>query len=539
MFQSKQRTALCWPGAAGLLGLIAALTCSSADGTQGPQRPADAATIVLAAPDSLGTSERPPVGFPHDVHAIALDSTALDSVSCDVCHDRDDKKRVVPRFKHVGTVSDLEELGDAYHAGCLGCHEERVAAGQPSGPVGCGECHARAPAIVQRTAMRFDYSLHARHVRAEKDRCETCHHVYNEEEKKLEPGKGKESSCRDCHGATDDENTLSLRNAVHTDCVSCHLERVGKEDAAGNEESAGPIECLGCHDELRQLGIIELETIPRRQRGQPDQLWIRVPGATTNLVPFDHQHHEAQGESCATCHHQTMQPCRECHTLAGAAEGGGVTLAEAFHDPQAAESCVGCHQQKLMADPKCAGCHMLLSGTPGTGSCQICHRGPRLAKDAQVAVPDTSDGPAYLTVVAGASAQDFFQPVPPPTVPATSDDFPDSLRIDVLAREYQAAPLPHRRIVAAGAAAIGENVLARRFHDPADLELCAGCHHRSPVGDRPPRCISCHGQAAHPTTDQPHLLAAYHRQCITCHQVMGLVTECAKCHPPATEEVLP
>ena len=535
--------ALRWRGG-GLLGLIAVVSVAAADGTPDPQRPdpqrsdpqsANAATIVLAAPDSLGAPERPSVGFPHDLHAAAMDTAVLyntvpDTVGCEVCHDRDDKRRILPRFKLAGAISNLKELGEQYHAGCMECHEERLAAGQESGPIGCGECHTRAPITPQWATIGLDYSLHARHVTALQDRCETCHHIYNEATGKLEPGKGKESSCRDCHGAEDVGKTLSLRNSVHIDCVSCHLERVEKE------QTAGPIDCMGCHDEQRQLVIVELDTIPRRQRGQPDQLWLWSSGATANLVPFDHQKHEEQGRSCATCHHQTMRACSDCHALAGAADGGGVTLVQAFHDPDATASCVGCHQQQVMANPKCGGCHGLLSGTPGTATCKICHRGPRLPRNAQIPVQDTLAAPAYLTVAAGVPVQALLQPAPAPTVPDTSEAFPDSLGIEVLAKQYQAAPLPHRKIVAALAAATGESVLAQRFHDPADREICSGCHHRSPVGERPPPCISCHGETAHPTTDQPHLLAAYHRQCISCHQVMGLVTECAKCHQPATEE---
>ena len=542
MVQSTHRRALWWPWRAGLLGLTACISVATADPSHSPRRTANAATIVLASPDSLGSPERPPVGFPHDVHTAAMVSTDGDTSGCGACHDRDDKRRLLPRFKLVGAVTSLEELGEQFHAGCLGCHEERLGAGLASGPVGCGECHERAPITPPRAAMRFDYSLHARHVKAAEDRCETCHHVYNEVTRELEPGKGVEGSCRDCHGAADDGKRLSLRNAMHTDCVSCHLERLEKEQA-GKQVAAGPIDCLGCHDEVRQMAIAKLDSIPRLQRGQPDELWLRVAGGTAKLVPFNHRRHEEQGQSCATCHHRTMQACVTCHALTaaveGAVEGSSVTLVQAFHDPNATQSCVGCHQQEVEADPNCGGCHRLQSGAPGTESCEICHRGPRLAKGVPIPVQDTPEKPAYLTVAAGLPVRDFLEPVPAPPLPATSDDFPDSLRIDVLASEYRPAPLPHRRIVQALATAIGESALARRFHRPADSRICAGCHHRSPVGERPPACLSCHSETDHPTADQPRLLAAYHRQCISCHQVMGHSTECVKCHQPATEEPQP
>ncbi len=99
------------------------------------------------------------------------------------------------------------------------------------------------PGSRARAPMAFDYSLHARHVKALEDKCENCHHVWDEAAEKLKYEKGKEEGCRACHGAEDEDRKLSLANASHRSCVSCHLER------AATELEAGPVLCVGCHDQ--------------------------------------------------------------------------------------------------------------------------------------------------------------------------------------------------------------------------------------------------------------------------------------------------
>jgi len=90
--------------------------------------------------------------------------------------------------------------------------------------------------------------------------------------------------------------------------------------------------------------------------------------------------------------------------------------------------------------------------------------------------------------------------------------------------------MPHLKILARLDAPIRASRLARQFHGTVEA-MCAGCHHHSPAGERPPRCAACHGPTAAATMDKPGLKVAYHRQCIGCHQRMGIDKQgCTDCH---------
>jgi hypothetical protein len=109
--------------------------------------------------------------------------------------------------------------------------------------------------------------------------------------------------------------------------------------------------------------------------------------------------------------------------------------------------------------------------------------------------------------------------------------------IKVLADKYQPSKLPHRKIVAALDAAVRKSKLAQAMHGGIQT-LCSGCHHGNwPPGQRPPSCRSCHDRQGRPTRDRPGLQAAYHRQCIGCHQQMGIKQQgCTDCHAVASKE---
>jgi hypothetical protein len=360
--------------------------------------------------------------------------------------------------------------------------------------------------------MSFDYSLHGRHAIAFEDKCANCHHVYDEAVQKLRYEKGKEESCRSCHGKTDQERTLSLANAAHRACVSCHLRR------AGEALETGPTECAGCHDEQDRMGIEELEVVPRLVRGQPDRAWIHGANAASPMVAFDHKAHEGLTDSCSNCHHQTLGACDGCHTLAGSAEGALVTTSQSYHLQHSEHSCVGCHSAQT-AESSCAGCHSALGAAPAQASCAVCHSGP---------LPDPESVETEL---------------PPPrelvlaVLPDISEDFPETVVIDGLADRYGESKLPHAKIVAKLDAIVRDSALAVSFHGDTDT-LCSGCHHNSPVGTRPPPCRSCHAEMGAATHDQPGLKVAYHRQCIGCHTAMDLPQQgCTDCHAAKTKGV--
>lgn len=492
------------------LALILAAGCHGR-GHEEPARQVDSAVFTLDLPAHFGAPERTLVEFDHEVHTEALGE--LDS--CSSCHTVAEGE-LDPRITGHENIRDLDSALDVYHDLCMGCHEERAGSDQETGPTSaCGECHTKQPpAVGARRPMRFDLSLHQRHVIAENNRCDGCHHHYDEQSHELVHREGAETSCDDCHGQRAQVSELgdrqvkvrSLRDAAHEQCVSCHRQR------RGDGLETGPERCTGCHSAEAQEAFEVLENPPRLQRGQPDLRWILADGATSKLVPFNHLSHEYAVNRCSTCHHETMESCDECHTLDGSPEGGGVTLEEAYHDPESIHSCVGCHEHEVVSDPDCSGCHYAIGPAPLESSCDNCHSGPRpsLAKLTQ---------PQAVTAVAA--------PLPP-----ASEDFPTTVVIDSLADQYGPSKLPHRDIVEAMAGGMRNSTLAQVFHsgEPAP---CAGCHHHSPVGTRPPPCRACHTNTPDPTRDSPVLTAAYHRQCIGCHQKMGLETGCTVCHAEA------
>jgi len=94
--------------------------------------------------------------------------------------------------------------------------------------------------------------------------------------------------------------------------------------------------------------------------------------------------------------------------------------------------------------------------------------------------------------------------------------------------------MPHGRIIRALAEAAGDNRLVRYFHTEQGT-LCRGCHHNAPASRKPPACSSCHAKPFDEKfPDRPGLMAAYHRQCMTCHRTMGLekppANDCQACH---------
>jgi hypothetical protein len=454
----------------------------------------------MELPADLGPLQRPPVEFDHAVH-----SKAFEAKGCTECHVRDDEGHLIPQLRTTIGIDDRKALIEAYHTACIDCHIRRGSTDQKAGPVTCGECHVRrAPGVSERVAATYDYSLHARHVQALDDKCGPCHHIWDEATKQLRYEKGTEESCSVCHGAVDVERTLSLQNASHRSCVSCHLER----EAAGDK--GGPTHCVGCHDSGSRAGYVRLEDIPRLMCGQPDTLWVSDAAGAYPAVAFDHLAHEPQAAFCSSCHHRSLKKCATCHTPTGSEEGSWVTLDQAYHGGDAIPSCGGCHRGAATTPP-CGGCHQVRGEVPASGTCRVCHVGPRTASETSMPPPVPKDLQ--------------LDPLPP-----FSDDFPETVVIDALAADYQPSTLPHAKIVRALDTAVRKNRLAVRFHGDT-ATLCAGCHHHSPVGLRPPPCRACHPGEADPMSDRPGLKVAYHRQCVGCHIEIRVAKQgCTDCH---------
>ena len=487
--------------------LLTVITVGFASASEQPLRQVAPATVTMQFPATFGDMQRPAVEFDHKTH-----TDALEAEGCETCHRIDDNGVLIPRLASGLDIENRDDLIDAYHDSCMGCHRERSDEALAAGPLTCGECHVkRSPGTPTRAAMAFDYSLHGRHAKAFEDKCENCHHVFDEATEQLVYVKNQEEACRSCHGEADEEGKLSLANASHRACVSCHLRRIRME------LDSGPTLCVGCHELAQRAAIDRLDEVPRLVRGQPDTVWIHSADAKSATVAFDHLGHEPVTGSCSTCHHQTLKPCDACHSLQGSPEGSGVTIAQAYHLSASEHSCVGCHAEHTAAT-ECAGCHHSMSRLPAESTCVHCHNGPLPGSEALQVAP-------VLAEVRLAA------------LPAVSDAYPETVVIDGLVDRYEASKLPHAKIVATLDDYVRSSKLAGRFHGDTET-LCSGCHHHSPVGTRPPPCRACHAAEADPTRDRPGLKVAYHRQCVGCHKAMGLPQQgCTDCHAQRSEEV--
>ncbi len=212
--------------------------------------------------------------------------------------------------------------------------------------------------------------------------------------------------------------------------------------------------------------------------------------------------------------------CKECH-----AENTRTTIERAFHLPSVDYSCIGCHERET-EESDCAGCHSMPGHASDESSCAKCHSGPsaQLAWFAADSAPFPARDKLDTLLVHLREKQ------------ITTGDFPESVTIDSLAEDYEPVEMPHRRIVVRLDSIVRNSKLAAHFHGQTET-LCSSCHHHSPVGSRPTPCGSCHGVEPEATKDMPALEAAYHRQCIGCHQQMGLANQgCTDCHAKAGQE---
>lgn len=110
-----------------LVGLAVVLAAASA--------PAGGESIERKGADTieLESGRLPAVTFPHRLHQETAEG-------CSVCHDMYPKER--------GAIQDLKAKGKlarqaVMKRNCIDCHKERSAAGKPSGPLSCTDCHAR------------------------------------------------------------------------------------------------------------------------------------------------------------------------------------------------------------------------------------------------------------------------------------------------------------------------------------------------------------------------------------------------------------
>ncbi len=480
--------------------------------------------IMIDAMKSMGPMERPPVAFFHSRHTEALAKINRD---CSVCHMADEKGRLSPKYKRLADT-DRQAVTDTYHINCIACHRELAGPGQKSGPQTCGGCHRENPAVASTWKdIPFDSSLHYRHVKANGEKCESCHHKFDKQTERLVYAKGEEGACVYCHKDTAVENTPSSRQASHFQCIGCHRNNLAKN------KQAGPIGCVGCHDADFQMGIEVVKDVPRLKRNQPNVVLVKTgeealpadQGSSAMYpVPFDHRSHETYNNSCKACHHASLESCSSCHTNDGKKEGGKVKLAQAMHRATSPTSCIGCHQEKQNA-PECAGCHAFIAKPANRqdASCKTCHMAPLPGYVDLANAQETKD-----------VAMDLLQARDLETKTFAADQIPEKVTIGKLSDRFEPAVLPHGKIVNAMIAKTRDSKLAGYFHSEKGT-LCQGCHHHSPAAEKPPACSSCHGRTVEGADAfRPGLVGAYHQQCIGCHKNMGIEKpdsrDCNACH---------
>ncbi len=504
--------------------------CLTGTGIYGAKSPSESAVekradiISIDSMKAFGKLERPPVTFLHQKHTEALEKKNKD---CTTCH-LTEKDRLVSNYMRLkDTVK--QEVMDIYHANCIACHRETAAAKEKTGPVVCGECHQDKRAVTSVwQPIGMDKFLHYRHSKAQDEKCEKCHHQYNELTKELFYAKGKEGTCRYCHKEVTVENRISLRQASHLGCIDCHRKTLAKFD------DAGPVTCGGCHDPARQKLIEKLKVVPRMKLNQPDTVFVKttksgIQNSSTvtrmKRVPFNHKAHENYNDTCRVCHHANLNACVQCHTLQGTKEGDQVNFEQAIHRVNTQMSCLGCHDLN-QRDSKCAGCHGGFAKArrqQDLTACQACHSAD--VTQVMESVQHTEEKQLAAMLL------DSRTPV---TDTFADSDIPENVEIKTLMNKYGPVKLPHRKIVQTLFNNIKNDKLVQYFHRDKNT-LCQGCHHNSPAAKKPPACVSCHGRPFDERDPfKPGLMAAYHRQCMECHKEMGIekpvATNCVACH---------
>ena len=97
----------------------------------------------------------------------------------------------------------------------------------------------------------------------------------------------------------------------------------------------------------------------------------------------------------------------------------------------------------------------------------------------------------------------------------SSDQGPDFVVLDVLEELYDPVVFSHKTHAEMANMSGG----------------CVSCHHFTPTNQSHPPCKECHSvEVVHKELKKPCLKAAYHRQCIACHQDWSGEANCEKCH---------
>ena len=476
----------------------------------------------------FGKLEKSPVEFLHDTHTKAL---AQKNIGCKRCH-LSKEDRIYTKFKRFDDTNRTEVM-NLYHEECISCHGQMRIVKEKTGPIDCDGCHKKNQYFSSRQPMGFDKSLHFSHSQLSKNKCEQCHHEYNETKKRLFYKKGEEGTCRYCHEKKTQDNRISMRQASHLACINCHIKTPIKEQVNP------PITCSKCHLPQEQKKIKKRTDIPRIDRNQPDIVLLKATSKALksgekrnwmDFVPFNHKTHENSNETCRVCHHKSLQPCNECHTLNGLPKESvknsigkkTISLEKAMHKIDSTKSCQGCHNERKK-EKNCAGCHAPAGKTikMKEGACIKCHSVP-------VQNMQNSPGPDDEILL----ARSALKPKNQMTNTYNKEEVPETVTIQRLSKKHEAVTFPHRQVVNALVERIKDNSLSDYFHNEKET-ICQGCHHNSPASIKPPQCGNCHSKQWDTNTPlKPGILGAYHQQCMGCHKQMDIKKPigCTECH---------
>ena len=517
-------------------------------------------SVFIHIPDQFKDLKRAPVLFPHDKH-----TKELKSEGCGACHPKEEGNFVFS-FPKAADTHNRKAFMNSFHDACIKCHSDRKKEDKESGPVACGECHVDKTAYhdakylpkmpehysamkdtfhknciachqssaksakhakaldwksfyvkekkrvaIEFPKVSFDYFLHNKHLLALDKQCGNCHYISPAQKVKI-ASEGRETTAQDWLKEVKEGGSLVDGDDAHARCINCHLR------LASEKKKSGPVSCKDCHTGVSRTAE-EMKDIPRPNHGEKhdDSFLIKLSTGEGKMadVPFNHKAHGARSRSCQECHHSTLEGCSTCHTEKGDAAGKFITLPEAFHAPDSALSCVGCHA-KVQKKPDCAGCHAQRPSGLTDSSCKTCHSGSLASLEQSAKKPDPST---------------LFP-----------EKLQDHLEAGILAKEYEPAKFNHKEIVKALTDISNKSSLASYFHTD-EMSVCKSCHHMGPLEKGKPvaSCSTCHTARLEPEHRTPALLGAYHQNCIGCHQSMDrpedkMPMKCEGCHKEAGAE---
>ena len=522
-----------------------------------------AGRIVLDAAVPAGESgELPFVLFDHDAHTRALLEKGRD---CTSCHEPSTSAaggiNLDYNFKKSGAekqgrgVPDYADLKDIYHDGCIGCHVDMRSQNIATGPLvaECRSCHAAASvASFAKESQRADGGLdpveHYAHttfpevtalVGKGQEVCAACHHPTEQ----LSSPMLDYDSCRSCHGSSVKElSGPNYSSIAHDTCISCHLGTV----ASGRAPNA-PLLCADCHSSSPAKGgngkaassVFAQKDgasakLPRLNSGQPNVVLMGELATGQKVEPDVHSGVALKGgmDPVAfdhTRHEKAVPSCVSCHTRTGEKAGDNVPISQIVHSPVIASSCVGCHETMKTTSIECAGCHAVQPVT-AQPDCSLCHT-PLPARTLERGEQTKNDLAAAMVAARRTER-----------VTLDLSSVPEVVTIGILSNQYEPSEFPHGRIVRSLARGVLDGAPGFFSLHAKDYTLCQSCHHNSPASLTPPSCASCHATGSASGVvgvrtvppERPELKAAYHQQCMSCHQRMEIRypadTDCTACH---------